>query len=83
MKNKNSDDDLYRALGCLEGKIDVGFKNIIDRLDKINGTNDKHENRINKIENKISTSDGKVAGVAFIISFIVSVIGIFWKYFSR
>ncbi len=83
MNNKSSLEDINRAIGCLEGKIDVVFENITNRLDKINGTNEKQEIRISKIENKISTSDGKIAGIAFIISFVVSIAGIVWKYLSR
>jgi len=73
--NENELNNLERSIGRIEGKID----GILEHLRKINGSIEKHDCRIDTIEQEISRHKGIVAGISAVVSIIVSVISFFLK----
>ena len=68
--------EIMRALGHIEG----GVEGIIERLDKINGRLDKHDDKIVEHSDFIGTWKGKFAIIAIIVSVgITLVINYFMK----
>jgi len=62
-------------IGFIKGTLEEGFKAVTDRLDKINGCVEKHEDRISKTEKDIT----KVKTVGSVIVVIFGMIGGFLK----
>ena len=50
MPEKINLNKIHRAIGRLEGKVEIGFKSMNGRLDKLNDGFSKHDDRINIIE---------------------------------
>jgi len=64
--------NIERALGKLEGKID----GVLSRLDKINGNLINHDTRINVCENFCADHEGKEKGGRIVLGLIAGGIGL-------
>lgn len=73
---------IEKAIGKLEGITEIGFKNVNNRLDKLNGKILKHDKDIDVIQEKQSISEGKVAGMILIISTLLVIISLVISYFK-
>ena len=62
--------EISRAIGNLEGTVASGFKSMNKRLDKVNGTINSHDTRINKVESE----QDKAKGVATILGGMAGVV---------
>ena len=74
--------EINRAIGNLEGTIKEGFKAVNFRLDKINGSLDNHETRLNRNETKIDEATGSAKMLAIIWGVIITIVNLvigFWK----
>lgn len=69
METDNQHNQIMRAIGQLEGKID----GIIERLEKINGTISKQGESITSLQNWRSGIVAVIAFLAFVIPLVVSV----------
>jgi len=74
MLDQNKLNEISRAIGRLEGSVDIGFETITGRLDRMNGTLKSHDKRINKVESEqdkakgIATILGGIAGTVIIVA---------------
>lgn len=67
-------DDIERAVGRLEGKIEQGFKDLCSRVDRLNaGVFAEHgiESRLRECEGGMREIKAKAGLIAFIVSLII------------
>ena len=83
MENNQTIKEIYRAVGRLEGKIETGFSAVNGRLDKINGTVENHDGRINVNESKIDNARGAMKMITMIGAFIGAIVGFLISYFKN
>jgi len=78
---------LTEQVGQLNGKVDQMDKNItvnfasldrrvVDMHNSVKVSLKNHENRLNTQENETSQMKGKAAGIAFVVSLLVTVAGL-------
>ena len=72
-------DNIQRALGDLEGAMREGFKGIHSRLDILNGSVEKHDEKINDLETFRDTSKGKMAIIATAFGTLSALIVAYFK----
>ncbi|NQS89820.1 hypothetical protein HQ584_08540, partial [Patescibacteria group bacterium] len=70
MSDQNKLNEISRAIGRLEGSVDIGFETITGRLDRMNGTLKSHDKRINKVESE----QDKAKGIATILGGIAGTV---------
>jgi len=83
--------DLYQQVGELRGEMKRGFESISKKLDEINSCLDKHDTRIDKIEDYNSQIKGaekevtKIASIGGAIAggFVTAVVWIAVKLFGE
>lgn len=66
----NQHNEIMLALGRLEGGVEA----IVERLNKVNGRLDRHEEEIDVIEKKMAFAKGKASVSTIICSSIISII---------
>jgi len=64
------------------GEIKGEVKGINNRLDRMNGTIQSHDNRINKNESAIDQQKSKSALIAGLVGFVVSAVGLVIAWFK-
>lgn len=67
-------DNIQRTLGNLEGTINEGFKAINNRLDKINGTIIRHEDKLNVFETFKDNLRGQMTIIGAVTGFIGAIV---------
>ena len=81
--SKQTINDVIRGLGRVEGKVD----GVISRLDRMNGTLDSHDKRININESKTDIITGKATVIGAITGAVFGFIGAaviaFFKFWSK
>lgn len=86
MQKNNEHDtlkEIYRVVGQLEGKIEVGFGNIISRLDKMNDSIAKNTTDLGDLQAEKWKTKGIVIAVGVIGGLIGAVVGFLLMYFKN
>jgi hypothetical protein len=76
-------EELYQAIGKLEGSTTEGFKAINKRLDIMNGSNVRRDHDINDLQKSRDIIAGKFAIINVICGFIGAAILAFFKFFKQ
>ena len=76
MSDQNKLNEISRAIGNLEGTVEMGFQSINAKLTRMNGTLESHDTRINKVESE----QDKAKGIATILGGIAGTVIIVVKY---
>jgi len=79
MNEQNLYNEIMRAIGQLEGKVEEGFKNTQQRLDAINGRVKENETKINKLQNEVIDIKSKAAILGGAMGIFFSVVVDFIK----
>ena len=78
MNEHDLHNEIMRAIGQLEGKIEEGFKATGQRLDGINGKVQRHDDKISEISNEQANLKGKAtaygAGGAFVLTVLWEIV---------
>lgn len=83
MENQQIINELCKEVGELKGVVKTGFRNVNSRLDKMNGSADKREKRINKLESDNDQRKGVIATVSGVTSVVVTIIFFIADYFLK
>jgi len=67
MNEQGLHNEIMRAIGRLEGKVEEGFKSTQQRLDAINGRVNEHDRKINKVQNEVTDIKSKAAVIGGVI----------------
>lgn len=81
-ENHDTLESIYRIVGQLEGKIEVGFENIINRLDRMNNSIAKNTCDINNLQAEKWKIKGMVLTVGAIGGIIGTIAGFLILYFK-
>ena len=69
--------DVMRAIGTLEGKLQEGFEGIHRRQDTTNGRLDKHDDRLGDLEGWKNQQVGRITVIGATVGVIFGLIGAF------
>jgi len=79
MNKTMKQDDVKYLLGEINGKLE----GICERLDKINGTLSKHDDKINDLETFKDNLQGRMSVISAISGFIGGLISLLIRYFTK
>jgi hypothetical protein len=73
--SEKENNDIVRALGRIEGRVDDGFKHIDEHFRRLSDWINIHEQKIDKLEQWHSTHEGESKAIGFIPTIIGGVVG--------
>jgi|TARA_Y100000310_G_scaffold183839_1_gene183979 hypothetical protein len=78
-----SNDQLYRAIGTLEGTVKEGFKAVHHKIDGIDERQDRAFSRINELENSGNKIKGGLKTLVVAVPFVSGAVGAVAAWLSK